>query len=475
MTESIAAKGLHNRRNLLLVTIALGVLLNPLNSSMISVALARIQQDFHLNFTTASWIISSYYLASAISQPVMGKVADVVGRKVVFIVGLLLVAVSSLLAPEAPTFGWLIAARLIQSIGSGALYPAGMGIVRHLITEKQAQALAFLAVFSSGAAAFGPSIGGFVMHWGDWPAIFWVNIPFIIAGVTMSLVVLPRDSKVSRRKSDTAKGTANLVSDVKKPSLGSVLRQLDLLGIGFFAVAVVASLMILMTVSTDPVLWAIPIAIVFLGAFVWWELRQTYPFIDLRMLARNMSLTWVLIQFVTVNVVFYSVFFGIPTYLQDVRHFSPAATGLIMLSVAGFSVVVSPLTGRWIERTNSSRPPLLLAGVCLTVGSALFLLLKTSSPLWWLIINLSILGLSNGFNNVGLQTALFRVSPREVISSASGLFQMSRYLGTILSTVLLGIMFGNRLSTAEVAHLGAILAVLGLVIIWMSWRLPKAS
>jgi len=473
MTEAqSASKRLHGR-NLLLVTVALGVLLNPLNSSMISVALARIQQDFHLTFTTASWLISSYYLASAISQPVMGKIADVVGRKVVFIVGLLLVALASVLAPFAPTFGWLIAARLIQSVGSGALYPAGMGIVRHRITEKQAQALGFLAVFASGAAAFGPSIGGLVMDWGDWPAIFWVNIPFIIASVTMSLFVLPQDSKTARvrRNGDTPQGQG----PQRQPSLGKILGQLDLFGITLFAIAVILSLVFLMTISTHLMLWVLPIAMVLILAFAWWELRQTYPFLDLRMLARNMPLTWVLIQFVTVNIIFYSVFFGIPTYLQDVRHFGPSATGLIMLSVAGFSVVVSPITGRWVEKTGSSRPPLLLAGFCLTVGSALFLFLKTDSPLWWLVINLSILGLSNGFNNVGLQTALFRVSPREVISTASGLFQMSRYLGTILSTVLLSIMFGNTLTTAELSHLGGLLAVLGLVIIWMSWRLPKSS
>ncbi|QQE81139.1 MFS transporter [Alicyclobacillus sp. SO9] len=430
---------------------------------MISVALARIQQDFHLTFTTSSWLISSYYLTSAISQPVMGKIADVFGRKRVFITGLLLVALSSVTAPYSPTFGWLITLRLIQSLGSGALYPAGMGIVRHQITERQAQALALLSVFASGAAAFGPSLGGIVMHWGDWPAIFWVNIPFIIASVSMALFFLPRDAK-----------SVTGAEEKKSSLLKTVILRLDLFGIGVFAGGIVASLVFLLTLanSMHPLTGVLAVALI--GVFIWWETRSKLPFIDLRMLTKNMSLTWVLIQFVTVNIIFYSIFFGIPTYLQDVRHFNPQDTGFIMLAVAGFSVIVSPLTGRWVERSGS-RPPLLLAGLCLTVGSILFVTVHSQSPVWWLVIILSTLGLSNGFNNVGLQTALFRVTPQEVISTASGLFQMSRYLGTILSTVLLGLMFGNRLSTLELRHLGLILAIFGILVIGMSWRLPRKA
>ncbi len=104
---------INQNRHLFLVTIALGVLLNPLNSSMISVALTRLEHVFHLNFTSVSWLISTYYLASAIAQPVLGKIADTLGRKRVFLAGLVLVAVSSLTAPFAPSFDWLIALRLI--------------------------------------------------------------------------------------------------------------------------------------------------------------------------------------------------------------------------------------------------------------------------------------------------------------------------------------------------------------------------
>ncbi len=140
---------------------------------MISVAFSRLQDDFGLSFADISWLISTYYLASAIGQPVLGKLSDMFGRKRMFILGLLLVTASSMLAPLSPGFHWLLAFRFVQAIGTSAVFPSGMSIIRSVVTENQARALGILSVFSSTSAAFGPSIGGFLIHYGDWPAIFF--------------------------------------------------------------------------------------------------------------------------------------------------------------------------------------------------------------------------------------------------------------------------------------------------------------
>lgn len=448
------------KRVLFLVTVALGVLLNPLNSSMISVAMAKFQHVFSIQFTTASWLISSYYLMSVISQPIMGKLADLLGRKRLFLFGLILVAGSCIVAPMSPSFGWLIVFRLIQSFGSGAIFPAGMGIVRNVITEKQAQALAFLAVFSSGAAAFGPSLGGIVMHYTDWPGIFWINFPFIILSFAMALFLLPSDRL--------------LQPDGTKLTVRTLVKQMDLSGILMFSIGIVCALLFLLSLVGNIRWFTLPMAVVAFVLFWWRESRATWPFLNFRMFRENTPLSFVLIQFMIVNIIFYSVFFGMPTYLQDVRHFDTQETGFLMLCIAGFSVITSPITGRWVNKSGS-RPPLILAGICMTAGSLLYLTLHGSSPVWWLVIVLSVLGLSNGFNNVGLQTALFRVTPREIISTASGLFQMARYMGTILSTVILSLLFGEHLSTGQLHILGILLAAIGGCVIVMSWRLPAKA
>jgi MFS family permease len=299
------------------------------------------------------------------------------------------------------------------------------------------------------------------MHWGDWPAIFWVNFPFIIASLLLGMWVFPPD-----QRDDSQRQTHETVRET--------LRKLDIPGIGLFAAAVVFSLLFLLSVTTGVEWWAGISAALAICGFVVREVRSPRPFIDLKMFRDNAALSWVLLQFVTVNIVFYSIFFGMPTYLQEVLHYNAQDTGLLMLCIAGFGVVLAPVTGRWTDRSGS-RPPLLLAGLCMTIGSGLCLTLGDSTPIWWLAVVLSILGVCNGFNNVGLQTALFRVTPPDIISTASGLFQTSRFLGAILSTVLLGILFGNHMSTVRLHQLGVVLAAIGALVIWMSWRLPRHS
>ncbi|WP_067932294.1 MFS transporter [Alicyclobacillus kakegawensis] len=440
----------------LLLAIALGVLLNPLNSSLISVAIARFQDVFGLSFAAVSWLISSYYLASAIAQPVMGKVADLFGHKRLFLIGLGLVALSSVIAPFSPSFAWLVVFRLIQAVGSSVLYPAGMAIVRHRVSDGQAKALAFLAVFSSGAAAFGPTIGGVLLHSFDWPAIFIINLPIIAAGFCLALWALPRDP---RRPSQAA--------DVR-----SLLTALDFPGILLFALSIVGILMFLLSFEQEVNVYAGVVGVLALAGFVWRELHADSPFIRIRMFARNHLFLWVHIQFAVVNVIFYSFFFGMPTYLQEVRGFDAQQTGLLMLCLAGVSVLVAPLTGAWVDRSGS-RPGLLLSGGLMTLGALGMTTFHQASPLALLIAVLLVLGVSNGLNNVGMQAALFASAPKEIIGAASGLFMTARYMGTIISSVLLGMVFGSSLTTGRLRILAGILAVFAASVIWMSWRLPK--
>src|SRR5262249_35846611 len=108
----------------LVSAVLVGTLLNPLNSSMLAVVLVLIQADFRISVATASWLLSSFALAAAVAQPVMGRLADLFGPRRIFCIGLLVVGVTSGLAPLAPAFGWLIACRMLQAFGASAASPA---------------------------------------------------------------------------------------------------------------------------------------------------------------------------------------------------------------------------------------------------------------------------------------------------------------------------------------------------------------
>ncbi|MFD0681931.1 MULTISPECIES: MFS transporter [unclassified Paenibacillus] len=440
------------RREMLLITaVALGTLLNPLNTTMISVALARLQEDFQLSFADVSWLISTYYLASAIGQPLMGKWSDLFGRKKVFMLGLLLVTLSSSLAPLSPSFGWLIGFRIIQAMGSSALFPSGMGMIRSQITSNQAKALGIISIFSSTSAAFGPSLGGLLLHYGDWPLIFLCNFPFIIGSFLLAWKVFPKDPKAAGRAAD-----------------------MDWPGVALFSATIFMWLLFFLSLADGLSLWKL---IVGAGLSFWlyrYELRQSKPFINVAFLRKNMNVTRIYAQFILTNIAFYSIMFGIPSYLQRVQMMDPQKTGLVMLSIAGFSVLVTPLVGRWIDRSGS-KPTLIAGTVSVVGGSLLLLLIQDQASAVTIFLVLCVLGIANGFNNLGMQTALYDFVTKEETGIASGLFMTSRFIGTILSSSLLVALFGKNITTPHLHSMAWICAGIGVLMLALTVRMPRGN
>ncbi|OMF28642.1 MFS transporter [Paenibacillus sp. FSL H8-0548] len=448
------------RSRWLMISVGLGILLNPLNSSMVSVAIPRLQNVFQLDFTGVSWIIFSFYIASSIAQPVMGKASDLFGRRKIFLAGLVVAFIASLLAPLSPSFGWLIVFRIVQAIGTSMMVAVGMAIVRIHITEKQATALSVLSIFLSGAAAIGPFIGGVIIHWWGWPAIFFVNIPFVVVSFLLCWRNIPKDEP----SASVAQGM----------SFRKWFDLIDALGILLFTVGLVALLLGLLSakssghISSENVI-ALLVGLALLGAFVKHELKAASPFIPLRTFAKYPAMTWVNVEFMLVNVLYYSLFFGLPSYLQMVRQVSEFQTGILMLSLGLCSLVASPIAGRWIDKSGP-RPALLVSAILMTFGSLWLVTLNQASPVISVCLALAAFGISNGLNSVGMQAALFQSAPKEIIGVASGLFNTSRYLGTILSSLLIGIVMGGKFSFEGFQVLGIILTVIALSLVFMSRR-----
>jgi MFS family permease len=441
-------------RRLFLIAVSSGTLLNPLNSSMISMALHSIQETFGIPFTAASWVISVFYLASAIGQPVMGKLGDVFGKKYVFLAGLFVAVIPVVSAAFVSAFSILLILRVIQAVGTSAIYPSGMGLVREHIHYKQAFALAVISVFSSVTVALGPTIGGLAISLGGWPAIFTVNLPFIMISFLLAWFMFPSDEKHERR------------------SFFEVLHQLDVPGIIWFAIGLVLLLLFLLSVKTNVQYVYGVFGIAALLLFVRRELHAEEPFINLRMFQKNITLTWVNVLFITLNIYNYALLFGLPTYFQDEMKLSVPTSGLFMLFIAGFGIIVTPLTGKWVDYAGVT-PPLLVGSILMLAGALLLTFLFTRLSLYWTIPVLSIMGMGYGFSNISLQSAMLLAAPPEEVGTASGLFQTSRYIGAIFSSVLLGMIFSKDVTPSNLQILGMILIAVALFSLWMSFRFRK--
>ena len=427
-----------------------GTLLNPLNSSMIAVVLALIQADFKISVATASWLLSSFALAAAVAQPVMGRLADLFGPRRIFCLGLLVVGVASGLAPLAPAFGGLIACRMLQACGTSAAYPAGLAIVRAGDPHGQAPAgtLGAITITSSVSVALGPVLGGFLAARAGWPAIFLVNIPITAVSLLLAWRWLPADATPGR------------------VTLGaSALRSVDVPGIALFSGMLASLLAFLLSLSGSPRWPLLPVALIAAAVLVRRECGVAEPFLNVRMLAAHRPLVGVYAQFAGVNIVFYAVFFSLPLWLERVRGFESGGAGLLLLPVAGVGILATPVATRLINRAGPG--PALITGACLlTVGSLLLLVCTATTPVSVLLAVGVVLGIPNAFNNLGLQAALYEYAPARHMGAASGQFQTFRYVGAILSTSLLGLAFGRTVTSHGLHLIAYVLAgVSGLLLV----------
>jgi MFS family permease len=420
-----------------------GTLLNPLNSSMIAVALVLIQSGFGVSVATASWLLSGFSLAATVAQPSMGRFADLFGPRHIFCTGLLLVGVTSALAPLAPTFRWLLACRMLQALGTSAAYPAGLAILRAggPPGKAPAGALGALSIASPVSVALGLVLGGFLAARAGWPAIFLVNIPLTAVGVMLALLWLPADATPGLA---TMRALPSRLSVVR-----AVLNMVDVPGIVLFS-GMLASL--LASLSGSPRWLLLPVAPIAAVLLVRRERGVPEPFLNVSMLAANPPLIGVYAQFAGVNIVFYAVFFSLPLWLEQVRGFESGLAGLLLLPVAGVGVLVTPIAARLNSRAGPS-PALITGAGMLTVGSLLLLVYNATTPVVVLLAVGVILGIPNGFNNLGLQAALYEHVPAHHMGAAGGQFQTCRYVGAILSTSLLGLSLGTTITSTGLHRL----------------------
>jgi MFS family permease len=451
----------------LVAAVAAGTLLNPLNSSMIAVALGTLAAQFRVSAATATWLISGFYLAAAIGMPVLGQLADRYGPRRVFRAGLLLVGLMGALAPFAPAFGWLLACRVIQAFGSAAAYPAGLAIFRAQRTggRPPAQALGALTVAASVSAALGPVFGGFLVALGGWAAIFWVNVPVTAVGLALSARWLPPDQLPAPVAGPVA----------SEPStLRAVLGALDTPGIALFAGLLAGALGFLLSLATRPFWPLVPLAALAGVLLFYRERHVAEPFFDVRLLAANRSLLAVFAQFAAVNVAFYGVFFGLPLWFEQVRHAAPEAAGLLLLPVSSIGVLATPVAARLIDR-RGARPALLIGAAALLAGTLALLVFGPVTPVFVLLIVGALLGVPNGFNNLGLQALLYRHAKPGQMGTAGGQFQTFRYLGAILATALLGIAFAGGATTAGLHVVAGVLATLSALLLLAATRAERGG
>ncbi|WP_307038289.1 MFS transporter [Arthrobacter sp. B3I4] len=441
--------------------LSLGTALNPLNSSMIAVALVVLQADFQLDVATVTWVITSFYLTSAAGQPLMGRLADRFGPRRLFLLGMVLVAATCALAPFAPNFALLCVARAFMALGTATAYPSAVVMVAELARQAKAQStrpLGQIQMANTSAAAVGPVVGGLLVSLVGWQALFLINIPLSLAAILMVRRFAPADTEPERG-----------------PVL-ELLRDSDLPGIGAFIGSLVLVMMALLNVLPGYRWWLLGAGLLLAVLFALRELRFNRPFLDLRLLGRNRPLLLVYLGFALFSGVYYFAFFGLPQLLQTAGGYDPGIVGLLMLPLAAMSVVITPFAVRAIDRFRVRR--VLIAGVVLLiVGSAAMWLLTASLAVPLVLALTALLGLPYCVVSIASSQGMYVSTRLEERGVAAGIYQTCRYLGAITATVLIGIFYGSGVTQANWGLMVFVMLGLGAVVLVVSlaWREQRTA
>lgn len=426
----------------------LGSILNPINSSIISVALIPIGQAFGAPPSQTAWLISALYLATAIGQPVVGKLIDIFGPRRLFLIATTLVGLSSVIAISAPNLWWLVFARVLLGFGTCAGYPASMYLIRSEANrtgvESPTSILTLLAISNQTIAVIGPTLGGLLIEFGGWQSTFLVNLPLSIACIILGFIRFPKGSPDSKNDKRT-------------------LASIDWIGILFFAIALISALLFLMNPSVSH-LFLLVLAILVGGVFAFFELKIRNPFIDVRVLSGNVPLLLTYARSLITATISYSMLYGYSQWLEKGRDLSPSHAGLLLLPMFLTAIVVSRTTGKSPE----IRLKLIVGSIFQCLALILLFFTTHTSSLIFLVFIVLLLGIPQGLLNLANQNAVYFQAIPEQIGSSSGLLRTFMYMGALISSAANGLLLKPNAMTIGIHQIAIFTASISFLLILLT-------
>ncbi|GAA3375909.1 MFS transporter [Streptomyces racemochromogenes] len=406
-----------------LAVIAACQLMVVLDATIVNIALPHIQTALSFSTTDLSWVISAYTLAFGGLLLLGGRAGDILGRRRVFMAGILLFTLASLLGGFAQEPWQLMAARALQGVGGAIASPTALALITTTFAEGPDRNRAFgvFAAVSAGGGAVGLLAGGMLTEWLDWRWVLFVNVPIgVLIAVLAPLYINESERHPGRFDAAGAlTSTAGMTSLVYGFIRASEDGWRDSLTIGSFATAVVL-----------------------LGLFVLIESRAAEPIIPLRMFAdRNRAGTYLIM--LGLAAAMFGMFFFIVQFVQNVLGFSPIQSGVGFLPVTVAIIAGAGLSQRFLPRLGPK--PFMVTGSALTgIGLAWLTFIRTDSTyLSGVLGPMLLFGFGMGLNFVTLTlTAVSGVAPREA-GAASGLLNASQQVGGSLGLSILVTVFGT--------------------------------
>lgn len=406
----------HRRRMLVLAICCMSLLIVSLDNTALNVALPSMQRELHATTSGLQWAIDAYTLVLASLLMLAGSTADRIGRKRVFMAGLVIFTAGSLLCSLAPNLELLVVFRMVQAVGGSMLNPVAMSIITNTFTDprERARAIGAWGAVVGISMAAGPLAGGLLVESVGWRSIFWVNLPVGLAALLLTLRFVPESRAPRPRRPDP---------------VGQVL-VIALFGSLTYAIIEAPD------ASLARVLPFAAVAVAALLALLIYEPRRAEPLIDLRFFhsAPFSGATGIAVSaFAALG----GFLFLSTLYLQNVRGLDALHAGLWMLPMAVPTLLCAPLSGRLVG-SRGPRLPLLIAGAAMTVSGLLFALFEAETSDVTLFLGYVLFGIGFGFVNAPITNTAVSGMPRAQAGVAAAVASTSRQLGQTLGVAVIG-------------------------------------
>jgi EmrB/QacA subfamily drug resistance transporter len=459
-----------NRKWWTLAAVAVGLFMIMLDNTVVNVALPSIQQDLGMSSSELEWVFNAYALTFGVLLLSGGKLADLLGRRAIFIAGLVIFTAASLWCGLAGGAGSLIAARTVQGIGAALMNPATLSIITATFPPRQrGTAIGIWAGVAALALAIGPLVGGVLTQQVSWSWIFFINIPVGVAGVLAARIFIDETRDTSREQ------------------------RLDLPGLISSAVGLFALTYGLIETNdhgwgSTRVLTLFAVAIVALGTFVLLELRQRFPMLDLS-LFRNPTFSGANTVMFLVGLAMFGIFFYNSLFLQRVLGYGAIKTGATFLPMTVLIILVAPAAGKLSDRIGPRWP--MAAGMTLLTGSLLLFGTLDASSSWLDILpGLLVGGLGMAITMAPTTAAAMGSVPVDKAGVGSAVINSMRQVGGSLGIAIMGALLATSLSVPPLdpryaaefvpgyhraLHVGAALLLAGAAIAVVTVRKPQPA
>lgn len=405
----------------------MSLLIVSLDNTVLNVALPALQRDLDASTSGLQWTIDAYTLVLASLLMLAGSTADRIGRKRVFMAGLVIFTIGSALCSVAPNLDALIAFRMVQAVGGSMLNPVAMSIITNTFTDprERARAIGVWGGVVGLSMAAGPLVGGLLVESVGWRSIFWVNLPVGLAALLLTLRYVPESRAARARRPDP---------------VGQVL-VIALFG------ALTYSIIAAPTAPASETLLLGSVALAALIALLLYEPRRAEPLIDLRFF-RSAPFSGATVIAVSAFAALGGFLFLSTLYLQNVRGLDALHAGLWMLPMATPMFLCAPLSGRLVG-TRGPRLSLLIAGTAMTLSAALFALFDAETSNATLILGYAMFGIGFGFVNAPITNTAVSGMPRAQAGVAAAVASTSRQLGQTLGVAVVGAVLAAGVSVSS--------------------------